>query len=61
VLESQQTADQPSVQSQLPLTVIEPAVQDDPLRDMLLEIEPDAMSPREALDALYRLKDVDKT
>lgn len=61
VLESQQTADQPSMQTQLPLTVIEPAVQDDPLRDMLLEIEPDAMSPREALDALYRLKEVDKT
>ena len=28
----------------------------DPLRDALAEITPDALSPREALDALYRLK-----
>ena len=28
----------------------------DPLRDMLSGIDPDAMTPREALEALYRLK-----
>ncbi len=28
----------------------------DPLRDALDDVEPDALSPREALDALYRLK-----
>ncbi|MGY2050536.1 DNA mismatch repair protein MutS [Methylobacterium sp. JK268] len=28
----------------------------DPLRDLLAGLDPDAMSPREALDALYRLK-----
>ena len=29
----------------------------DPLRDILLEVDPDAMSPKEALEVLYRLKD----
>ncbi|NOX68640.1 MAG: DNA mismatch repair protein MutS [Gammaproteobacteria bacterium] len=61
VLESQQVADRQSIQTQLPLTVIEPAVNEDPLRNMLAEIEPDAMSPREALEALYRLKDMDRS
>jgi DNA mismatch repair protein MutS len=32
------------------------AAKADPLRDALAEISPDALSPREALDALYRLK-----
>ena len=29
----------------------------DPLRDILLEVDPDALSPKEALEILYRLKD----
>jgi DNA mismatch repair protein MutS len=31
----------------------------DPLREALSAIHPDALSPREALEALYRLKSVD--
>ena len=38
----------------------EPAAPDmvpaDPVRDMLCETEPDQLTPREALDLLYRLK-----
>ena len=34
------------------------AARSDGLRDALDEIEPDALSPREALDALYRLKEL---
>ena len=60
-LESQQAADNQSVQTQLPFTVVEPPVQDDPVRDLLQELDPDAMTPREALDALYRLKDLDES
>ena len=56
LLEAQQTADNNSLQGQLPLTVAEPEVVDDPLRDMLDGLEPDGMTPREALDALYRIK-----
>lgn len=33
-------------------------VQSDPLRERLHELDPDALSPREALDALYRLRDL---
>ena len=42
----------------LPLfaSVAEPPAARDPLREMLGGIEPDSLSPREALDALYRLK-----
>ena len=34
----------------------EPEQRSDPLADALAEIEPDSLSPREALEALYRLK-----
>jgi DNA mismatch repair protein MutS len=33
-----------------------PADQPDPLHTALAELDPDRLSPREALDALYRLK-----
>ena len=44
----------------LPLfaAVAEPEVADDPLESALEAIEPDQLSPREALEALYRLKDL---
>ncbi|HHQ13748.1 MAG TPA: DNA mismatch repair protein MutS, partial [Chromatiales bacterium] len=34
----------------------EPETPPDPLREQLAELDPDSMTPREALDALYRLK-----
>jgi DNA mismatch repair protein MutS len=55
-LESQQAAHQNSPQAQLELSVSEPV--DDPLRDAVDELEPDSMSPREALAELYKLKDL---
>lgn len=56
-LESLQAAQGDSPQGQLPLIVEEPQV-DDVLRDAVAELNPDAMTPREALDALYKLKDI---
>jgi len=56
-LESSQVAQGQSPQGQLDLSV-DDAEQDDALRDAVDEIEPDSMSPREALAALYRLKDL---
>lgn len=52
-LEAQKTSEHP--QSQLPLSApVE--VPDDELAEALQELNPDEMSPRQALDALYRLK-----
>jgi DNA mismatch repair protein MutS len=58
VLESQQAANANNPQAQLPLTVEEPAEIDTALQDALAELDPDSMTPREALDALYKLKDL---
>jgi len=55
-LESQQAVQANSPQAQLALVVEEPQT-GDPLRDALDDLDPDAMSPREALAALYKLKD----
>ncbi|MEM1173171.1 MAG: DNA mismatch repair protein MutS [Pseudomonadota bacterium] len=44
-------------QAQLDLVISEPVVNDD-LQEAVDELDPDALSPREALDALYRLKDL---
>jgi DNA mismatch repair protein MutS len=52
-LESQPQGVGESPQAQLPLS---PPIEDDPLRDKLAEIDPDALSPREALDEIYKLK-----
>ena len=42
---------------ELPLfAAAEPEPSTDPLKDALEGLEPDRMSPREALDALYQLK-----
>jgi DNA mismatch repair protein MutS len=55
-LESEKVVQTESPQAQLPL-IIE-SNQDQALRTALDELEPDTMSPRDALDALYRLKDL---
>ena len=56
-LESQQAGAAHGPQAQLPLgPAQEPRV--DELRDALDELDPDAMSPREALEAIYKLKDL---
>ena len=56
-LESQQAAQVQSPQGQLPLV---PASEDsyDELHDAVDDLDPDMMSPREALGALYKLKDL---
>ncbi|MCH9695095.1 MAG: DNA mismatch repair protein MutS [Gammaproteobacteria bacterium] len=53
-LESQQAAHQGSPQAQLDLSV--EVVEDDAVRTAVGDLDPDAMTPREALDALYGLK-----
>jgi DNA mismatch repair protein MutS len=57
VLESQQIAHAQNPQGQLDLSV---GVQrdDDPLRDAVDSLDPDSLTPREALEALYRLKNL---
>ena len=55
-LESQQLQQANSPQGQLALSVEEPA--NDPVRDAVQALDPDAMTPREALTALYKLKDL---
>ena len=56
-LESQQALHSSDPQVQLPLG---PASDDsgDALREAVDDLDPDAMTPRQALDALYRLKDM---
>jgi DNA mismatch repair protein MutS len=44
-----------SPQTQLPLSAVS---DDDPLRDRLAAIDPDTLSPRDALDAIYKLKEL---
>ncbi|MDH4106961.1 MAG: DNA mismatch repair protein MutS [Gammaproteobacteria bacterium] len=55
VLESQRAGDRSGPQGELPFAAA-PADEADPLREALESLDPDAMSPREALDALYRMK-----
>ena len=55
-LESQQSATRENPQEQLALSI--GGVEPDALRDALDDIEPDALSPREALDVLYLLKKI---
>jgi DNA mismatch repair protein MutS len=56
-LESQQTENLHNPQGQLDLSVEEQA-KDDPMRDAVAALDPDSMSPREALEALYKLKNI---
>ncbi len=57
-LESQQAAHSQNPQGQLDLSVAEAVPEDNELRDAVDDLDPDSMSPREALDALYKLKDL---
>ncbi len=56
-LESLQTEQRQNPQAQLPLEVAV-ASPGDELREAVDELDPDSMSPREALEALYKLKDL---
>ena len=56
-LESNQLALAQSPQAQLPLGPAAETLVDE-LRNALDELDPDALTPRQALDALYRLKDL---
>jgi DNA mismatch repair protein MutS len=56
-LESMQTEQRENPQAQLPFDRAEPQAVD-ALREAVDELDPDSMSPREALEALYRLKDL---
>ena len=56
-LESQQASHAQSPQGQLDLSVAELEPIDDPVRSALDELDPDSMTPRDALAALYRLKE----
>lgn len=55
ILESQQAEYAQSPQAQLELSVAEP---DDPLREAVDNLDPDSMTPKAALAALYKLKDL---
>ena len=59
-LESQQALQAHNPQGQLQLTVDDPVNEspDDPLREAVDALDPDALSPREAHAALYKLKDL---
>ena len=56
-LESQQAAHAENPQAQLDFSAVEPA-EDDPVREAVDALDPDSLSPREALAALYKLKDI---
>ena len=56
-LESQQAVQAKNPQGQLNLTVEEPRTSD-PIREAVDKLDPDSMSPREALETLYRLRDL---
>ncbi len=57
-LESQRAVQADSPQTQLDFSVEEPAA-NHALRDAVAALDPDSLSPREALDALYQLKKLD--
>jgi len=57
-LESQQVDARSGPQAELPFAPV-PDEEPDALREALAALDPDAMSPREALEALYRLKKLD--
>jgi DNA mismatch repair protein MutS len=56
VLESMQSANNDSPQGQLALTMSSAETQVDALREILDEVDPDTLSPRAALELVYRLK-----
>ncbi len=58
-LETQQQTEHGQLQARLPFDVPAEETAGDALREALDAIEPDGLTPREALDALYRLKSLD--
>jgi DNA mismatch repair protein MutS len=58
-LESQQFSNSDNPQAQLPLAMSSASAEPDALREALEEIDPDTLSPREALELLYRLKSLE--
>ncbi len=58
-LESQQAAHAGNPQAQLDFNA-PPATENDPVRAAVDELDPDSMSPREALDAIYALKKINE-
>jgi len=56
-LESQQAVQAQNPQAQLPLGPSAEA-ESDALRDALADVDPDSMTPRQALDAIYKLKNL---
>jgi DNA mismatch repair protein MutS len=58
--ELEQTAVEQASSNQLSLFISDPCKQtkDDPLQEALAEIDPDSLTPREALEQLYRLKEL---
>ncbi|MBT8078701.1 MAG: DNA mismatch repair protein MutS [Gammaproteobacteria bacterium] len=56
-LEAQQLSHRNNLQTELPLSVAEPRVRS-AVEDALAEVDPDTLTPREALDLLYRLRDL---
>jgi DNA mismatch repair protein MutS len=56
-LESQQAEQAKNPQIQLDLSAAAPR-EDNPIGDAVAALDPDSMSPREALEALYRLKNL---
>jgi len=56
-LETQQLSQRDYMQTELPLAVAEPAVAS-PVEDALAEIDPDTLTPRQALELLYKLKNI---
>ena len=57
-LENMQQGLKQSPQGQLDLSMTSPEPMETPLRDAVDALDPDSMTPRQALDALYRLKDL---
>jgi DNA mismatch repair protein MutS len=58
-LESQQAAQGDGPQAQLDFSEQE-AIQEDAVRQAVEALDPDSMTPREALDALYELKKIEE-
>ncbi len=54
--ESMQISRDENPQGQLPLAVVSAAEEPDALREALRVVDPDALSPREALETIYRWK-----
>jgi DNA mismatch repair protein MutS len=59
-LETARAAQDSGPQGSLPLTMAAAAAETDPLREMLDEIDADSLTPRAALELIYKLKSADQ-